>query len=482
VSRGSGRSAAWAAAVLLVAAACTSDGPRVVGASSAGPTLAAGSTASASEGIHLIKHVIVIMQENRSFDSYFGTYPGADGLPRTDGRFAACVPNPRTGTCQRPYHDPSDRNIGGPHYYQADLADVHAGRMDGFIAQATSPGSTGLQACRLSPTNPTCVFDVNHPDVMGYHDAREIPNYWTYAKDFVLQDHMFESVADWSQPSHLYLVSGWSADCPTPTDPMSCHSAPGHAPLDHDTPPAHPQPSYGWTDLTYLLHRAGVSWRYYVANGTQPDCDDGKTFCTRGLQTAGTPEIWNPLPDFVTVHQDGQTGNIQDASNFFIAARVGTLPAVSWVTPNGANSEHPPSLVSAGQAWVTSLIDAVMQGPDWSSTAIFLTWDDFGGFYDHVVPPKADRFGYGPRVPGLVISPYARQGFIDHQTLSFDAYLKFIEDDFLGGQRIDPATDGRPDPRPDVREDSPLLGNLVADFDFTAPPRPPVVLPLHPST
>jgi phospholipase C len=106
-----------------------------------------------------------------------------------------------------------------------------------------------------------------------------------------------------------------------------------------------------------------------------------------------------------------------------------------------------------------------------------LSWDDWGGFYDHVVPPKVDENGYGLRVPGLVISPYAKKGFIDHQTLSFDAYVKFIEDDFLGGARIDPKTDGRPDPRPNVREDSPLLGNLVADFDFSQPPRPPMVLP-----
>jgi len=108
---------------------------------------------------------------------------------------------------------------------------------------------------------------------------------------------------------------------------------------------------------------------------------------------------------------------------------------VSWVVPNHTVSEHPPARVSAGQAYVTSVINAVMQGPDWNSTAIFLAWDDWGGFYDHVVPPRVDENGYGLRVPGMVISPYARQGFIDHRTLSFDAYVKFIEDDFLGGHR-----------------------------------------------
>jgi phospholipase C len=130
---------------------------------------------------------------------------------------------------------------------------------------------------------------------------------------------------------------------------------------------------------------------------------------------------------------------------------------------------------------VTGLINAIMRSPDWSSTAIFLSWDDWGGFYDHVVPPHVDENGYGLRVPGIVISPYARRGVIDHQILSHDAYNKFIEDDFLGGRRLDPATDGRPDPRPGVREANPLLGDLSLDFDFSQSPRPPELLPVHPA-
>jgi phospholipase C len=145
--------------------------------------------------------------------------------------------------------------------------------------------------------------------------------------------------------------------------------------------------------------------------------------------------------------------------------------------PAGKYSEHPPGLVSTGQAYVTGIINAIMQGPDWDSTAIFVSWDDWGGFYDHVAPPAVDANGYGLRVPGLVISPYARRGFIDHQTLSHDAYVKFIEDDFLGGARIDPKTDGRPDTRPDVRERAPQLGDLRRDFDFSQTPRRPEILP-----
>ena len=324
---------------------------------------------------------------------------------------------------------------------------------------------------------------------MGYHDAREIPNYWTYARDFVLQDHMFSPVSSWSLPAHLYEVSAWSAYCPVPAAPFRCVNDPVTSGLPHDygTPAQRaaranqPGPFYDWTDITYLLHRYGVSWRYYVAKGDEPDCENASAItCTPVPQSARTPGIWNPLPHFTTVQQDGQLDDIQSVDDFYAAAARGDLPAVAWIIPNERVSEHPPALITTGQAYVTGLINAIMRSPDWDSTAIFLSWDDWGGFYDHVEPPRVDQNGYGLRVPGLVISPYARKGYIDHQILSHDAYLKFIEDDFLGGQRLDPATDGRPDPRPDVRENESLLGDLRNDFDFSQPPRPPEILPLHP--
>jgi phospholipase C len=317
---------------------------------------------------------------------------------------------------------------------------------------------------------------------MGYHDWREIPNYWDYAGNFVLQDHMFESDTSWSLPAHLFLVSGWSAKCTRNADPMSCHPAvqdPGSPPGEPGNKTGTP-PDYAWTDLTWLLHRYHVSWGYYVAKGYQPDCSDNGMFCAPVPQRAKTPGIWNPLPWFDTVHQDHQLSDIRPLTKFYEEATNGTLPSVSWITPAQAVSEHPPGLVTAGQAYVTGLVNTIMRSPDWSSTAIFLAWDDWGGFYDHVVPPTVDAQGYGMRVPGLVISPYARKGFVDHQVLSFDAYLKFIEDDFLHGKRIDPSTDGRPDPRPDVRENAKILGDLTADFDFDQKPSPPLILPLHP--
>jgi phospholipase C len=430
---------------------------------------------TALAGIHKIQHVVVIMQENRSFDTYFGTYPGADGIPH-----GVCVPDPANGGCVAPFHDPADLNYGGPHGAANSAADVDGGAMDGYVTQAEKGSGCSTDDPNCSPctegSQARCI------DVMGYHDAREIPNYWTYAHDFVLQDHMFEPNAAWSLPQHLFEVSEWSAFCTSSLDPYSCtNSLENPNPIIH-TDPLGTTPRYAWTDLTFLLHMHDVSWGYYVFQGSEPDCeDDSAMTCAPVSQGPQTPSIWNPLPHFQDVHQDGQLGNVQSLSNFFTAARNGTLPAVSWISPNGAVSEHPPGLVSAGQAYVTGLINAIMQSPDWNSTAIFLTWDDWGGFYDHVQPPVADQNGFGLRVPGLVISPYAHQGTIDHQILSQDAYNKFIEDDFLGGQRLDPATDGRPDPRPNVRENNPLIGDVSADFDFSQAPRPPVILSPHPA-
>ncbi len=430
------------------------------------------STTNQASGINKIKHVIVIMQENRSFDSYFGTYPGADGIPMQNGVSTVCVNDPRTGQCVKPYHDSQDLNHGGPHGQVDATNDINGGKMDGFIAEAEH----GKKGC-VDPNNPACT-SVGTTDVMGYHDAREIPNYWNYAQNFVLQDHMFEPNASWSLPAHLFMVSAWSANCTRPGDPSSCQSninRPG------GTKKQQTKADYAWTDLTYLMYKAKVNWAYYVFAGTEPDCANDAADCVPGMQSAKTPGIWNPLPNFDTVKNDGQLGNIQTISNYYTAAKNGTLPAVSWIDPNGKVSEHPPALVSTGQSYVTGLINAAMQGPDWSSTAIILAWDDWGGFYDHVVPPNVDQNGYGLRVPGIVISPYAKKGYIDHQTLSFDAYLKFIEDDFLNSQRLDPKTDGRPDPRPTVREDVSILGNLLSDFDFSQSPRPPMVLPTNPT-
>jgi phospholipase C len=214
---------------------------------------------------------------------------------------------------------------------------------------------------------------------------------------------MFQPDTSWSLPAHLFMVSEWSARCHKRGDPMGCVNAVENplAPPHELQNPTGRKPDYAWTDLTYLLHRRRVSWRYYVFAGAQPDCDDDAAACRPVEQSVKTPGIWNPLPWFDTVRRDHELRNVKPIRNFFAAARHNALPAVSWVIPN-----------------------------------------------NHV--------------------------------LSFDAYAKFIEDDFLRCARIDPKTDGRPDPRPTVRENVAQLGNLASDFNFNQKARPPLILPLHP--
>jgi phospholipase C len=467
----------------MVAAACTAAAgnpkPRAVEAVgiSDGPITAAA-------GINNITHVIVIMQENRSFDHYFGTFPGADGFPRNpQGQIDVCVPDPQAHRCWHPYHDTNLFDSGGPHGLIGSQIAIDGGRMDGYMRALEQIGNG---ECDHDPTSFPCRQatrgPAGEPDIMGYHTGKEIPNYWAYAKHFVLQDHMFAPESSWTLPSHLFMVSAWSATCPDLSDAMSCRSDlqfPGRNAADHGkiwTPSAGTPRPYIWGDITWLLHKYNVSWAYYVGASTclHPGC-------AHGSDQEDTIPVQNPLPGFKTVAVDRQLGNIQSNANYFSAAAAGTLPNVSWVMPTVNRGEHPPDDIGNGQARVTRVVNAAMEGPDWLHTAIFVAWDDWGGFYDHVRPPKVDANGYGIRVPAFMISPWARQGYIDHQTLSFDAYLKFIEDRFLGGQRIDPRTDGWPDSRPTVRENAAQLGDLYTEFDFHQQPIPPLILDPWPS-
>ena len=438
-------------------------------ASSGGSTGgSSGGAADAGPASQKIQHVIVIMQENRSFDHYFGTFPGAEGIPMdANGVPTVCNPDPNAdGGCVRPYHLTADKNVGGPHSAKAFTTCVAGGKMDGFIKNAEG----GKTAC-ADPNDPACT-NGSLIDVMGYHTDAEIPNYWAYAKTFVLHDHMFQPNASWSYPQHIMMVSAWTARC-TADDPMTCTTN-----LDGDgtTGTAGPGNHYPWTDVTFLLHNAGVTWKYYLGQGMDPHCGGDPTECQPQTLDPMVPSIWNPLPDFDDVVDDGETGNVQVVDNFYTDVKNGQLPAVSWIVPSSNVSEHPTALVSTGQAYVTALVNTVMQSPYWNNSVIFLSWDDWGGFYDHVIPPSVDSAGYGIRVPAITMSPWVKKAMVDHQVLSHDAYLKFIEDLFLGGERLDPRSDGRPDSRPGVRESASDLGDLMKDFDFTQQPLPPLVL------
>jgi phospholipase C len=413
-----------------------------------------------------IQHVVVILEENRSFDNYFGAFPGlgtscgaahvACGI-----NTAVCLPDPANATCVHPY---LMRNSGNsnyvhdlPHDANSEITDVDGGKMDGFItAEQKRCG------CKLS-------------EAMAYFDGKDVPVFWRYAKNYALQDNFFEPVIGWSFPAHLFMLSEWSATCTSQTDPMSCSSAPNPY-VPRAWSKTWPGLTLPWTDMTWLLHKNGVSWAYYVANGTEPDCDP--TGCTQASQDPGTPSWWNPLPWFLDVQQDGQLGNIRGVSSLFSDLSSGSLPNVSWIVPNNVQSGHPPKGTNpASEAYVVSLINAIEASSAWKSTAILLAWDDWGGEYDHVRPPTVDGLGFGLRVPSILISPYAKKGYIDNAVQTFDTYNKFIENNFLNRERLDPATDQRPDSRPSVRESNPILGGLTNDLDFTQSPAAPILFP-----
>jgi phospholipase C len=448
----------------------------------ASPTAATGSAPAKTpanadpngpQGIFKLDHLIFIVQENRSFDHYFGTYPGVDGFDMRNGKPTNCVPDHVLGHESCVYHTNADTFMGGPHDRPSALTAIDGGAMDGFI-DALSPTTRGC-VDRSAPNCQPFLGPQQQPDVMSYLTRQNIPNYWAYADSFVLQDGMFAPTDGWTLPAHLFLVSGWSADCEDVSDPMSCIS---NVDLKEDSQRWEygEDPVYAWTDITWLLDRHDVSWAYYVAPGTCsfPPCEGGPEEGPEGT----TPSAKNPLPGFTDLYETKQQDRILDYTDFERSIERGTLPSVSWLVPGNGVSEHPQSSrgVAAGMAHVTRMVNLVMRSPLWDSTAIFITWDDWGGFYDHVMPPLVDENGYGLRVPGLMLSPYARTGYIDHQTLTFDAYLKLIEDRFLGGRRLDPATDGRPDSRSVVREDVPILGDLANEFDFEQEPRRPMVL------
>ena len=414
-----------------------------------------------------IQHMIFIVQENRSFDHYFGTYPGADGIPtKPSGAIAdsTCNPHPVLNKCLKPYHTSHDVNRGGPHSVGASRIDVNHGHMNGFIKGAGSSPET--RECVLQPLKKSCQkFEgpQHQPDAMSFRNRSDIPNYWAMADYGALEDHLFASVDSYSLPSHQFIISGWSATCSG--GPMTCKSSASPAPSN-----------FAWTPITWLLDDQSVSWRWYVGEDT--------TICANYPHCPQSPgdqfssPNWNAANGFTTIINNGLNTHLRPVSEFRQSLADDTLPAVSWVIPAEKVSEHPgKGSMRPGYNYVSSLVNDIGASPAWDSTAVFVFWDDWGGFYDHVKPIHVDSLGYGIRVPGIMISPYAKTGYIDHQTLSFDAYLKFIEDRFLGGARLDPATDGRKDSRPNVRENEPVLGDVSAEFDFDQPPRDPPDLP-----
>ncbi len=411
-----------------------------------------------------IHHVVFLVKENRTYDNYFGKFPGANGATTGKVSDGGTIP-------LAPLLDKSTPDIS--HAWAAALTSYDNGAMDKF----------------------DLITNALHPDAgtpLGYQvaDETDIPNYWKLAKQFVLGDNFYSSLHGPSFPNHLYTIaaqSGGVEDNPTHKDasasaptvapcsgPGSCPE-PGEAGLEPtDITPlpekrgvwgcdADPRtkvpvldqegdvieiyPCLDFPTLGDVLTANGVSWKMYAPTSGVDDA---------GFQgSAGY--IWTVYDAIRHIRDSAEwKSHVVPTEQFAIDAKNGNLPAVSWISTPSPVSEHPPASVCEGENWTVSLLQALAAGANWNDTAMFITWDDFGGFYDHVAPTQIDKFGLGFRVPLLVVSPFAKQGFVYSERTEFSSVLKFIETNWDL-----PALTDRDKASPD----------MTAVFDFSQPPR-----------
>jgi phospholipase C len=358
-----------------------------------------------------IKHVFVIVQENHTFDNYFGTFPGANGLP--SGLSMPVDPTSNSSPVVVPYHLPVLRTQDLDHSVITARVAFNAGRMNGFVAaqQARNlPGSLAL----------------------GYYDGTDLPYYWDLAQNYVLADRFFSSAMGGSLANHQFLVAGKSSG----------------------TGESIPPQGIPMTTIFDRLQAAGISWKFYVKN-----YDPTLNFRHPDPKNPRDSEIaWVPLLTIPAVVDDpAKMARIQDLANLYRDLASNSAPSVSYII-QGGTSEHPPGHVGNGQNATVGIVSSIMRSPAWKDSAIVVTWDDWGGWFDHVTPPQVDGEGYGFRVPALIISPYAKQGYILDQTADFTSILKFIES--LYG--LAPLT---------TRDAA--ATDLMAAFDFQQAPRAP---------
>ena len=349
-------------------------------------TASTGSTPGSSTPSTPIEHVVVLMQENHTFDNYFGTFPGADGIPS-----GTCVPRDPVGAsagCVAAFHLDSHRTTDLNHGLDVAVRAINDGKMNGFIAAQNQRNLPGDLA-------------------MGYYDGSDLPFYWNLAASYVLADRMFSSDLGGSKENHVYWVSGQSGGNSVPAT------------------------GYEFTTIFDLLQAAGVDWKFYVQN-----YDPSINFRTTSGSAKDAQTVWAPLVNFPRfIDNPEMASRIVDVSQYHKDLAAGTLPAVAYIVPSG-QSEHPPGDVTIGQVYGASLVTALMTSSSWSSSLFVLTWDDWGGWYDHVAPPQVDGDGYGMRVPALFVSPYAPVGLADSTTYDFTSILRFIEDNW----RLQPMT------------------------------------------
>ncbi len=371
-----------------------------------------------------IENVIVVMQEDRTFDHYFGTYPGVNGWP--DGYRIPFDPQDPTAGFVEPHKLSETRTISLPHSAAAMAGAYNDGRMDGFVksARAFGGGDGSL--------------------TLGYYDGNDIPFYWYLADEYVLADAWFSSVMGPSFPNHMFLYAGTTRG----PDGEPYGSVPAEG-LDVET-------------IFDRLQDAGVSWKVYV-QGYDPTANFRDSEARLGLTDKGAQLTWVPLvgiPRFVD--DPNLSSKIVDIREYYTDAKKGELPAVSFVTPSGL-SEHPPGDLVLGHYFATDLIEALMLSPQWDTSAFILTWDEWGGWADHVAPPQVDEDGYGMRVPALIVSPYAKRGYVDSTIYDHTSPLALIERLW----NIDPLTD----------RDA-AANDLLNAFDFSQEPRVPELPPI----
>ncbi len=410
-----------------------------------------------------IKHLVFIIQENHSFDNYFGTYPGANGIP--PGTRIPVNPNATSQMVQEPFH----LNASNPISIVGDELPPGVAEPMTLNASGTSPFhipsqvqvqvSSAWEAARLSLDHGKMdgfiyaqnQYVPNGTLSIGYYNRSDLPYYYDYADNFVLDDNFFSSLTGPSLPNHLYIASGTSGGIIDDVGRTLTSGGVGVGSL-HLT----------WATLAQELTAANVTWAWYT-----------------GQSPAVSGTVWNVLPLFSYFQQNFQLlqAHDLDTQSFVDAVAGGSLPSVSWITPGGWHSpgnptaclsqdvsEHPPSRQDCGMDYVAGLVNTVMKSSYWNDTAIVLTWDDYGGFYDHVAPPSVDQYGDGFRVPTIVISPWAKHGFVDHTQYEFGSMLKLAETIFHV-------------PSLTVRDAQ--ASDMLNSFDFGQRPQPPLVEPAN---
>ncbi|HKE35992.1 MAG TPA: alkaline phosphatase family protein [Candidatus Baltobacteraceae bacterium] len=413
---------AFAIVVLAVVAGCAR--------SSGLPFSPLNAPASGSTTASPIKHVVIVIQENRTFDNLFATFPGADGTTYGINHKGVKVSLVRGNLVQ----------YGVAHSYAIFRQQYDDGKMDGFDRALASVHK---------------VRGAIGDYIFRYVDPAQIQPYWTMAQQYVLADHMFQTQGSGSFTAHQDLIRGGTAI----NKWQSVIDAPNSSPWGCDAPAytvtpligfdraylrkAGPFPCFTWWTLATLVDHAGLTWKYYTP----------ELCCSGG-------SMWSAFDAIKPVRYSAEwkANVISPPMTVLADAKQGALPTVSWVVPQVHDSDHPGGGPDYGPEWVASIVNAIGEGPDWNSTAIVVVWDDWGGLFDHVKPPHQDyQGGLGFRVPMIVISPYARAGYISHTQYEFGSILKFVENTFKLG----------PLGTTDVRSTS------IADcFNFNQKPRP----------